>query len=336
MSTPGRADDAPDVYFLEEYGRAASIAENGEFLHVRIFDGAWQVPLIVRTLTDGEHDAITPTFSGIHAAPSLSADQVAEAWAITVETLRDRDIISLVVRGSPLVPQADGLAGLRPISSGRPTVLVEPVDEDTAWAGLRSSCRSRVRKALKNGFTAEIRPATRSDLRAGGDFRRLYELTMQRRSADALYYFGDDYYDALLDGLGPDLLLDEVRDEGGTVVSSTLLMRHGPRLHYHLAGSSREGADMGTNNLMMWTAIRFAVEHGLSQFHIGAGVAGRDSVFRFKSTFGGREAQYDVSGLVVDEAAYQRQVEHRAEACGVTVDALAATSFFPAYRATVN
>jgi hypothetical protein len=333
LSTTDRAEAAPDVYFLPAYARAACIADRGEFLDIEAHGGAWRMPLIVRTLSDGARDAITPTFSGVYASSSLTSEQVQDAWATTTDDLRQRGVMSVVVRGSPHVRQATELDGLRPISTGRPTIVLDLSDEASSWDGLRSSCRSRIRKAQKNGYTSDVRLVDRADLVAGGDFRRLYDLTMDRIGADPLYSFGDSYYRALLDGLGSNLLLSETRDRSGAVVSTCLLMRHEQRLHYHLAGSLPDDARMGSNNLMMWTAIRFAIEQDLDHFHLGAGAAGRDGVFRFKSTFGGREAGYDVSGLVVDDASYQEQVRRRAQERRVTVDALLASDYFPAYRA---
>jgi hypothetical protein len=334
LSTTDRAEAPPDVYFLPEYGQAASIADGGEWLGIEAYDGAWRMPLIVRALPDGALDAITPTFSGIYASPALAPEQVREAWSSTLDNLRHRGVISVVVRGSPVVPQATPLPGLSPISTDRPTVVLDLSDESAAWAGLRSSCRSRIRKAQRNGYTGTVRPAAVEDLMPGGDFRDLYELTMTRRAADPLYFFDDRYYARLLAGLGANLLLAEVRDRHSTVVSACLLMRHGAqRLHYHLAGSAADHAGMGTNNMLMWTGIQFAIAEGLGHFHVGAGVTLRDSLFRFKKTFGGREATYDVLGMIVDDEAYQQRVRKRAGELDVSVEALAATRFFPAYRA---
>lgn len=323
---------APDVYFLPGYGRAASIADGGEWLLLESFDGAWQVPLIVRTLPDGAKDAISPTFSGVYASPSLSSGQIQEAWSETTDSLRECGVISVVLRGSPLVPHAFDLPGLRPISSGRPTIVLELTDEESAWSRMEGRCRTWVRKAVKHGYAAEVRQATGQDLASTGDFRRLYEQTMQRRSAQSLYFFGENYYEALLEGLGSNLFIGQVRDQAGVVVSSTLLMRHARRFHYHLSGSSLE-ARMGSNNLMLWSATQFAIAQGLDQFHLGAGVGVHDSLFKFKRSFGGRELEYDVSGLVVDDERYQAQVENRARACDTTADELLASNFFPAYRA---
>ena len=325
---------SPDVYFLSGYGRASAIADDGEWALLEAFDGAWQVPLIVRSLVDGGKDADSPYgYSGVYASPSLSSAQIQQAWSATVDCLRELGVISVLLRHSPLVPQAPDLPGLRSVISGHPTIVLEPADSDSAWSDMESCCRNQIRKALKNGYFGDVRRAADQDLAPGSDFRRLYEQTMQRCDATSWYFFDDGYYRELLDGLGSNLLIVEVRDSVGVVASSTLLMRHGQRLHYHLTGSNVDDARMGANNLMLWTATRFAVAQGLSQFHLGGGVDSRDSLFRFKRKFGGRELEYRVSGLIIDHELYQAQTQNRAKECGITTDTVLASNYFPAYRA---
>jgi hypothetical protein len=324
---------SPDVYFLPGYGQAARVTDGGEWVLLEAFDGDWQVPLIVRTLTDGTKDAISPYgYSGVYASSSLSSAQNLAAWSETVGCLRDLGVISVLLRHSPLVPQASGLSGLRPIISGHPTIVLEPTDHASAWTALNKHCRNRIRKALKNGYTGAVRRAEMSDLEQGGGFRLLYEETMQRLDAAPPYFFSDSYYAELVDGLGPDLLIAEVRDPAGLVASSLLLMRHEQRLHSHLQGSNPVDTPMGTNNLLYWTASEFALDHGISQFHLGGGVSPRDSLFKFKETFRGRELQYSVSGLIIDDEMYQCHVARRAKECDTTPDELLASDYFPAYR----
>jgi serine/alanine adding enzyme len=113
-------------------------------------------------------------------------------------------------------------------------------------------------------------------------------------------------------------------------------MRHKQLLHYHLSGSNQDDARMGTNNLMLWTATQFAAEQGLRQFHLGGGLDRRDGLFHFKHTFGGRELGYDVSGLISDHELYQTHTENRAQECGISVDELLRSNYFPAYRGGTN
>jgi Acetyltransferase (GNAT) domain len=324
---------SPDVYFTSGYGRAAGVMAGGKWGLLEAYNGAWQVPLIVRTLVDGTKDAISPYgYSGVYASPSMSSVQVAEAWSATVNRLRELGVISMLLRHSPLVPQASDLSGLRPIISGHPTIVLEPADSDAAWTGMEKNCRKKIRKALKNGYGADVRQATVQDLASGGDFRRLYEETMQRLDASPQYFFGDDYYTELIEGLGSNLLIAEVKDPTGAVAASALLMRHGQRLHTHLSCSKQEDARMGTNNLMLWTATQFAIAQGLRQFHLGGGISQRDGLFKFKHTFGGRELEYSVSGLIIDHERYQALTKNRAKVCDVTSETLMTSNFFPAYR----
>jgi lipid II:glycine glycyltransferase (peptidoglycan interpeptide bridge formation enzyme) len=324
---------SPDTYFLPGYGRAASIADPGEWVLLEALDGAWQVPLILRTLNDGTKDAISPYgYSGVYASPALTSIQIQEAWSATINCLRQLSVISVLLRHSPLVPQAPHVPGQHSIISGHPTMALGLTDNETAWSGMEGRCRTSIRKALKNGYTAEVRQATSLDLAPAGNFRRLYEETMTRRAASALYFFGDAYYRELLDGLGSNLLIAAVRDREGAAVSATLLMRHTQRLHYHLSGSSVDHARMGSNNLMLWTATQFGIAQGLRLFHLGGGVGPRDDLFMFKRSFGGTELKYGVSGLIIDQDLYQAYARIRAKACAITADSLMASNYFPAYR----
>jgi hypothetical protein len=323
---------SPDVYFTPGYGRAACVTEGGEWALLEAFDGAWQMPLIVRTLIDGTKDAITPHYSGVYASPSLSSIQVKEAWSATITSLRKLGVISVLLRDSPLVPQAPQLPWQQSIARGHPTIVLEPTDSDSAWSDLEKRCRTKVRKALKNGYTGAVREAEQQDLAEGSDFRRLYEATMDRVDAAPVYSFGDEYYQQLFDGLGSDLLLAEVRDQTGAVVSSSLNMRHADRVHGHLTGSNADERQMGTNNLLKWIMIQFVLDHGLRQFHIGGGVGHDDGLFKFKRSFGGHELEYGISGLIIDPEAYAAHVQRRAKECDTTSDALMTANFFPAYR----
>jgi hypothetical protein len=197
---------------------------------------------------------------------------------------------------------------------------------------MEHSCRGATRKAIKNGYTADVRKAEAQDLAPSGDFRRLYEQTMLRLEAAHLYFFGDDYYTELLDGLGSNLYIAEVRDQAGVVASSGLLMRHEERLHGHLMGSNGADARMGANNLYLWTTTQFAVDQGLNQYHLGGGLSPGDGLFKFKRSFGGRELEYDVSGLIIDQALYDAHTKSRAAVCDTTTNALLASHYFPSYR----
>ncbi|WP_164701574.1 GNAT family N-acetyltransferase [Modestobacter sp. KNN46-3] len=326
MPREGRMLAHPDVYFTRGYGAAVTDEHADErWISVQRFGGAWQMPLVVRPLGGGLSDAISPYgYAGVAVDPGLEPTEAAAVWSDVLVELRDLGVVSVFLRHSPWVPQGTLPKGAVSVVTGHPTRLVDVADPEHTWAQLRGRCRTSVRKAEKLGGTADVRPATAADLADEAPFRRLYEGTMRRRGASAGYLFPTRYYTRLLDALGPDLLVAEVRDMAGAVIASCLLMLHGDLMHYHLSGSDPEGAASGATNLLLWSACRTAPEHGVTSFHLGGGMTAHDALHRFKESFGGRELLYRASGLVVDPVQYDRLSAGRA----------VATPFFPRYRAT--
>ncbi|MBK5283682.1 MAG: acetyltransferase [Nitrospiraceae bacterium] len=99
---------SPDGYFLPDYGRAASVADEGERILPEAIDGAWQIPLIVRELVDGAMDAISPTYSGAKALNG-SGSLTAIAGFIDDDP-SPADLYSLEALGSKIVGSIHDLA----------------------------------------------------------------------------------------------------------------------------------------------------------------------------------------------------------------------------------
>jgi hypothetical protein len=313
----------PDVYFTPGYGQAARDGEFDSWCSIRRFDGRWQVPLVIRRTAGGAHDAASPYgYSGVYASTDLTAVQVAEAWESTIGELRGRGLVSVFLRHSPLVPQASAHPDQLPLMADHPTVSIRIQDPDLMWSALEGRCRTSIRKAIGAGITARVRVAGYDDVRAGSPFRALYEQTMRRRTASDFYFFGDDYFQRLLEALRADLHVAEAVDAEGRVVAACLLMAHGPLLHYHLSGSDPQGARSGANNLVLWEACRFAAALGIEVFHLGGGLRPDDSLYRFKRSFGGTRGTYRTTGLILDVKRYEE----------MSGPGRSADGFFPAYR----
>ncbi len=327
---------APDVYFREDYGAAAAIQEGGRWRLYEALDGAWQMPLVIRPVDDRSSDAISPYgYAGAYADPGLAPQDISRAWDACMSAMREAGIISVLLRHSPLVAQAMPMPAHRSVVVGHPTRLVPLSTPEAAWGGLAGRCRTAVRKSAALGYRAQVRHAAVSDITPGSAFRTLYESTMARRAAAVPYFLASEYYEVLLNGLGPDLLVAETLDGSGTTVAAALLMRHGDRLHYHLSGSSPEHAPHGVNNAMLWEACRWAAESGIRSFHLGGGLAVDDPLYRFKKSFGGEERYFSMSGLIVDADAYATHSAARRQpraAAEDSTDGRAGSTFFPAYR----
>ena len=182
-------------------------------------------------------------------------------------------------------------------------------------------------------MVGSVEPARRGDVMGGGSFRMLYEETMRRVAAASSHFYPDFYYEHLLDGLGDRLQLISVTSASGDIAAAALMLVDDSAVHYHLSGSVPEHARDGANNLLIWTLLDWSQAHGRGLAHLGGGTSVADSLFRFKSAFGGQALPYHVGRCVVNEEAYEGLVRDQAERLGVDSSALTQNAYFPAFRA---
>lgn len=323
---------APDVYFDPAYGAAEVANGEGDWVSLTAFDGAWQLPLHLRSSASGV-DASSPYgYAGVFAEPSLSPAETDAAWGAALVELRSRGVLAMFLRQTPLLSAPFDVWPGRRIVSDHPTVLIPTADVEGAWSGLEGRCRTSLRRAEREGYSSTLRPANDVDLRPGSSFRRLYEAAMDRRSASSRYFFADAYYDRLLTGLGNDLLVGMTTDSKGGVAAAALFMRCGVTLHYHLSGSDPSAGKDGATNQLIWSAIDWAAAHGVERLHLGGGVGPEDGLFKFKKSFGGTLLGYSAHGVVIDQPEYELAVRRRADELGRAKSDLE-QSYFPAYRA---
>lgn len=185
---------------------------------------------------------------------------------------------------SMLEIEFQGLAGpewqtakFEPESFSHPTYIVSLSNpEDAMWKGLDSTCRNRVRKAIKFGLTIE----EADDEGVADDFYNLYIQVMQRKGLKPPYpreqprlLFRHLHKAGLLFAL-------RVRDENGKILAAGLYP-HDDRTMYFWGGASMEdGRDLCPNEFLHWSAMQLAASRGITTYNMcGEG--------RFKKKFGG-------------------------------------------------
>lgn len=327
---------SPDVYFTAGYGAAAALLRGGQW-HSARWDDRIVVPYVLNDLGNGKADAVSPFgFSGAFVDPECSAEDVAWFWAQLRQSWRSRGVVAMYFRFSPLdLGSVNAFRALEGVSlRQRNETITIHVGNGPAevWANLKSACRNKIRKAQKAGLFASIRPATAPDLLPGSPFRTLYEQTMHRVGAAPGYFFSNDYFTALLDGVGTNLMLAQVWQPDGQTVAASLVLVHRERVHYHLAGSDKATAAGCAINLLVWTILRWAAESGRSVVHLGGGVRPGDSLFRFKAAFGGTTTPVWHGSTVIDESAYGSLVGEHAARLRMSAQELRDCGYFPAYR----
>lgn len=328
------------VYQSRGYGEAAASTIGAAWDVVGDADGRWRLPICITAVGHGRHlDAVSPYgYAGIFADPTLTAQDVDLAWSKSVDLLRERGVVSLFLRFAPYrdgIETRGGLPGLT-VSEQSETILVELGEESQMWDGMQGRARTAVRKAERAGLRARVLNDDTLRLGAGSGFRNVYETAMRRVNASPAHLHGDEYYSGLERAEDVDMHLIEVTDREGGVVAATLLLIDQEAVHYHLSGSLIDAARDGANNLMLWTAMRWAASRGHRWFHLGGGTSRGDGLFKFKASFGGTARAFNVGRLIVSPNAYDDLVISRAKDLGIPSDTLRRSSFFPSYRAVAS
>lgn len=330
---------APSWYFSAPYGKALESQSPGSsWLSVSDEDNGWLLPLVVEPLEGGGFHASSPYgYAGIHASPNVSSDRVTASWHSAVEVMRDLDIVSLFLRFAPFdgysLARASELQSLdvRHISQTR---LVPLADEASMWSSMLGRARTAVRKAQREGLTAdisEVDPDTTFSRDA--PFRQLYDATMERLDARASYRYDDEYYRWLSEGHDR-MRIVTVRDADARAVASSIVLLDREIAHYHLSGSDPDGARMGANNLLIWSMMTWASSRGFTALHLGGGTSPDDSLYRFKAGFGGDALPFAIGSAILDEERYMALTYQQADKFGVPATELLSGTFFPAYRAS--
>lgn len=327
------------VYGSRTYGEAAALSTGAEWTVLGDGEGRWRVPVCLSVRPGGLVDASSPYgYSGIHAAKEMTGQEISEAWAQTRGMLAERGVVSLFLRFAPYREEVERwhheLEGLRTVESSA-TIVVATADDTGMWAGMQGRARTAVRKAEREGLIARVEDADLSLARDDAPFRRVYSIAMDRVGAAAQHRHGDEYYRRLVEGLGADLKVVAVRNPDGEVVASCLLLIDDDGVHYHLSGSLKDYARLGANNLMIWTALRWASAQGHAMVHLGGGTSAADDLYRFKASFGGTSLPFFVGQSIIRPDDYARLVVERAAELHVSVGMLERSHFFPAYRAVV-
>jgi hypothetical protein len=300
-----------DAYYGRGYVEASALLAGGEPAFLRLAGDGGEVlfPVLVR---DDPVDAVTPYGYGGPVCAGSDPPAFGPAYAAWCEA---RGVLSTFAVLHPLLPTARDAFVTRPLAG----TVTWRLEGDDLLAGMHKHHRRLARRALAAELRATVEPAPR----ALDGFVAVYEESMRRADADPFYFFGADYWDALLRGVP--LVRVDVHN-GDELVAGVLGMGRPPYLHYHLGGGTDAARRAGGSHLALLTLAEWGREHGYTALHLGGGVGGRaDSLLEFKLRFAPDGLTPATIGKAVhDEAAYLA----RAGAGAVDWD-----GFFPAYRA---
>jgi Acetyltransferase (GNAT) domain len=302
-----------DVYFTAGYHAAHERNGDGRaYAYLAEDDGGALLfyPFFLRPVEAVAGEPVTEDWTDIetvygYSGPLATSEDEAfleRAWAGFDRWCGERGVVAEFTRFNPLSHNCGFRSPDCALRRDRETVALSLAgSEDELWARYPSTQRNMVRKALAHGLVAGEAPVA-----AGlADFTHLYGGTMRRVGARSYYSFSPAYFAALAGALGETLRIFVVRD-GPTAVAAALFLRHGDRLHYHLAGSDPAYRAAAANNLLLHGAALWGRERGLRHLHLGGGrtADADDALFRFKASVGRQRLPFQVGTRVHDEAAY--------------------------------
>jgi hypothetical protein len=316
-----------DVHHVPGWSVASAPLEPGEPLAVRVGGdrGSMLVPFVRRPLDGGRWDAVSPYG---YAGPVLTKDVRDPTGLLraAADHLREEGCASWFLRLHPILDTwvadaADLSAHLR--EHGQVVSVDLTLGDDQFTAGLRKDHRSDIRRGQSDGLRVR-----RGDHDADLDtFVALHRGTMAQREADEYHRFGPEYFAALADGLGDDLvvLLAEIDRQAVAGALFTFAASSGI-VGYHLAASVPR-PPRGATKLLIVEGRQIGRERGCTRLLLGGGLGStEDALFAFKAGFSPDRHRFRTLRLTLDEGEYAR----RCAAEGVNV--VDTGDYFPAYR----
>ncbi len=235
----------------------------------------------------------------------------------------NHNIVCEFVRYHPVLDNAEKPSGYyENIALGK-TICLDLNSEEQIWTNITSKNRNMIRKAQKNGL--QIGVGNTHDLYRV--FIDIYNKTMDDDCASNYYYFKDNFYNSIYDGLPQNSNIFYAYLESGEIVAAAIMLYANNRMNYHLSGSLKEYQHLAPTNLLLYKAAVWGSEHGYKTFHLGGGVGSvEDGLFRFKKSFyRGEGRQYHVGRKVFLCDVYNKLVDMRGS--------VENNDFFPKYRA---
>ena len=316
-----------DFYHLPAYVALCARQEAGEPRALFVRDGprAMLLPLIIRDVPGGGHDAASPYgYPGPLLRDPTDAAFLREALLAALPVLEAAGIVSLFARFHPLLNRVvpDGVGAI--VRHGQTVSIDLTASPEALWREMASGHRNEINRALRAGHSAEFDTSWAHY----ETFKRLYRQTMERRSAASHYFFDDTYFDGLRAALGDRLHLWVV-SIGDAIAAAGLFAETCGIVQYHLSGADEAFARERPTKLMIHAVRTWAQARGDLEMHLGGGVgAAGDSLLAFKGGFSRRRHSFSTLRLVVDVDMYRRLVRAR----DPTWDPEAVDGFFPLYR----
>lgn len=320
-----------DVYWLSGYVKAFQLHGDGEPLLFHYEDGETRGINVVmlrdvakdprfagRIPEDTYKDIVTPYGYGGWLIEGENTEALFSAY---LTWLQDNDIISEFVRFHPMLQNHEKCTDFFEVIRLGEVVHMDLSSPEGIWENITSKNRNVIRKAIKN----DVKIYNGRFPAIYEDFRKIYNMTMDKDNAEEYYYFGERFYQSVLEDLPHNAQVFWAEKDSSVIAASIILSTNG-RMNYHLSGSLREYSSLAPTNLILYRAALWGNANGCKTFYLGGGVgSGEDSLFKFKRAFyKGDLNRFYIGRKIYNQAKYDELLAMRPHTD---------SSYFPKYRA---
>lgn len=295
-----------DVYFTEEYIRLYE-TESEKALCFIYTDGnrVLLFPFLTRSFEFEEKIYRDFETAYGYGGPIYNTDNenfIAKALKLFKTYCKEEGYVAGFVRFHPLLANIQCFDQIGKLQPERQTVAIN-LDQsiEKVWM---NEIHTKNRNVIKKGERSGLKFEADYEYKHLRDFRKLYDSTMEKLSADDFYYFNDTYYENLVRNI-PGSFLGCVFKET-QLVSAAIFFFGNHWGHYHLSGSDRSQLAHSPNNFMLWEAAKELKKQGVKQFHLGGGTNSKEdnSLFLFKKKFSQSLHQFYIGKLIFNEKLY--------------------------------
>lgn len=321
-----------DVYWLSGYVKAFQIHGDGEPLMFFYEDEKTRgINVVMKRdiskdakfhglIEEGRYfDFATPYGYGgwiIEGEDTVELFKSYETWLLT------NSIISEFVRFHPMIKNHGACEAFYEVIRLGEVVHMELSTPEDIWNNIISKNRNMIRKAIRN----DIKIYNGRFPGIYEKFRTIYNDTLNKDNAEEYYYFGDQFYESVLNDLPQNAQIFWAEKDGQAIAASIMIGANG-HLDYHLSGVLRDFSLFAPTNLLLYEAALWGCANGYRTLYLGGGVGSReDSLFKFKKAFyKGELNHFYIGKKIVDQEFYKVLYGMRKE--------IKNFNFFPIYRA---
>jgi hypothetical protein len=251
-------------------------------------------------------DLTTPYGYGGPFAWGVSPEEAADFGRRLADWARARGVVTAFARLSLFSDQLLPFDG-ETIVNGPNVLRRLDLSDEELWNDYDPKVRQNVRRARFRGCTLRI--DEKGD--GLGDFHRVYTSTMERRNADARYFFGLDFFESIVRNLPGCFTFFHVI-HAGRVVSSELVLLSRRHAYFFLGGSLAEAFEVRPNDLLQHETFLWCRNVGMRAIVLGGGYKGSEGLLRYKKSFAPHgEVSFFVGMKTYDAGAAEELVESR-------------------------